>query len=119
MRIAIASSLLIIAGCAGQPSTPAPQPPTRIVSNAPVVSAPGSATGTPDTAKAVVNAKRMGYTVVDENGQKMYCHKDARTGSHLVTETTCMTEKQMQDLREQTQRSLQMFEMQSPPPSGK
>jgi hypothetical protein len=124
MRIAITSSLLIIAGCAGQPSAPsAPAaPPTRVVSNAPVVAPPASTTGTSSaeaTSKAVVDAKRRGYTVVNENGVTMYCHKDARTGSHLANETTCLTEKQMVDLREATQRSLQFFEMQPPPPQGK
>jgi hypothetical protein len=124
MRIAITSSLLIIAGCAGQPSAPpAPAaPPTRIVSNAPVVATPASTTGTSSadaTTKAVIDAKRRGYTVVNENGVTMYCHKDARTGSHLANETTCMTEKEMQDLREATQRGLQNFEMQMPPPQGK
>jgi hypothetical protein len=122
MRIVIIGSLLIMAGCAGQPSSPPPPaaPATRIVSNAPVVAAPAAGTDASEaTKKMVLDAKRRGYTVVNENGQTLFCHKDARTGSHLVNETTCLTQKQMDDLREETQRRLQTFEMQTPPPQGK
>jgi hypothetical protein len=110
---------MIVAGCAGKPSQPAPTAPTKFVSNAPVVVPTASTQGDADMAKLVLDAKRRGYTVVNQNGETLFCHKDARIGSHLVNETTCLTARQMEDLRRQTQQSMQSFQMQMPPPQGK
>ena len=119
MRNAICCLLLIAAGCAGQPRQPT-TPPTRYISNAPVVE-PVTATGGGDTdmAKVLADAKRRGYTLVNENGETLFCHKTVKTGSHLVTETTCLTEREMYELRTQTQQVLQSTQLASPPPQGK
>jgi len=117
MRIVTLSFILALSACAGQPPAPAVVPVTRNVSSSPVVTTASSGAKTTDD--AVVQAKRLGYTVVNENGEQLFCHKDARTGSHLATETTCLTAKQMEDLRLETQRRMQSFQMQQPPPSGK
>ena len=114
MQILRVSGVLALAACAGQAHPPAPH--TTYVSNADVV---GTADNGTSIEKMVLDAKRQGYTVVDENGETMFCHKVARTGSHLANETTCMTAQQMADLREQTQRNLQNFQIQSRPPAGK
>jgi hypothetical protein len=120
MRIIMIGLAVTVAACAGQPSSPAPAPRTTFVSNAPVVAPAATADGNPASIeKTVLDAKKLGYTVVTENGETMFCNKAARTGSHLATETTCLTAKEMQDLREQTQRSLQYFQTQLPPPQGK
>jgi len=120
MRSFMVAMAAIVAGCAGQPTTPAPTAHTTYTSNAPVVATATNPDGTPVSVdKAVVDAKKLGYTVVNENGETMYCHKVAKTGSHLAMETTCLTAKQMEDLREQTQRNMQNFQMQMPPPQGK
>lgn len=118
MRVVIISiTLAALAGCADQPPVASPTPSTRYISSSPVITA--TAAGGAKTDQIVVDAKRKGYTVVTENGEQLFCHKDARTGSHLATETTCLTAKQMEDLRMETQRRLQTFQMQMPPPQGK
>jgi hypothetical protein len=120
MRVFAAGMAVMVAGCAGQPNAPEPAARTTFVASVPVIATAVSSDGkTPSVSKTVLDAKKMGYTVVDENGEKMFCRKAARTGSHLATETTCLTAKQIDELREQTQRSLQYFQMQMPPPQGK
>jgi hypothetical protein len=118
MRIAVYSFLFIAAGCAGQPSQPTPRPATRTVSNAPVVDRASLSGDKKDTSDLVVDAKRRGYTVVTENGDTLFCHKEPRPGSHF-TETTCLTATQMEDMRRQTQQNLLYFQLQTPPPQGK
>ena len=120
MRSFMIGMAAIVAGCAGQPSTPPPAAHTTFVSNAPVVAAATNPDGTPlSVDKAITDAKKLGYTVVNENGETLYCHKVAKTGSHLAMETTCLTAKQMEDLREQTQRNMLIFQTQMPAPQGK
>lgn len=116
MRFLTVSLALALVACAGQPTAHPLATRTKFVSNADMV---GTADNGTSIDKVVLDARKQGYTVVDENGETMFCHKAARTGSHLATETTCMTAKQMADLREQTQRNLQNFQMQMPPPQGK
>jgi hypothetical protein len=120
MRKLVVSLALLLGACAGQPTTPQPVAQTRVVSNVPVVAPSAMTSGDAnDETKAVLDAKRLGYTVVNQDGQTLYCHKQARTGSHLATETTCLTAREIEELREQTQRTLQSTQMQLPPPSGK
>lgn len=117
MRITIISmTLAALAACAGQPPSPSPAPNPHYLSNAKVITAPATDKETID--RTVLQAKRMGYTVVTENGEQLFCHKVAQTGSHLAMETTCLTAKEMEDLRLETQRRLQSFQMQTPPPQG-
>jgi hypothetical protein len=121
MRIAIYSLLLIAAGCAGQPSQSPAAAPTKYISNAPVVD-PAAAAAVhedKDLAKLVLEAKRRGYTLVNQDGETLFCHTGARTGSHVVADTTCVTEAQMDSMRRQTQQVLQTNQMQAPPPQGK
>jgi hypothetical protein len=116
MRTMIFAIALIVTGCAGQPAGP----PTRVIAKASqtVPDAPALTNGGAIDPKVVLDAKRRGYTVVNEHGEILYCHREAHTGSHLATEVTCLTEKEMTDLREQTQRGLQNTQLQLPPPQG-
>ncbi len=123
MRGVIFGCLLIAAGCAGTPSGPAPAsapPATKYVSDKPVVTAPDGVNKDDKDylAKLTADAKRRGYTLVNQDGETLYCRKDAPTGSHLATQTICMTQKEMEDMRSDTQRMLQSTQMQQRPPSG-
>ena len=121
MRIVIYSLLLTVAGCAGQPSQPPPVAPVKYISNAPVVDpAKAAAVRTDkDWAKLVSEAKRRGYTLVNQDGETLFCHTGTRTGSHVVADTTCVTEAQMDNMRRATQQVLQTNQLQAPPPQGK
>jgi hypothetical protein len=108
MRVALLVSALVTAGCAGQPNNAAP-PATRYV----------TATGeqvnqiqltTPDgeiDAKRAAEAKKRGYTLVNTNGETLFCRSDLKTGSHLQRDTVCLTASQLDRLHEQTQQALQ------------
>jgi len=107
------SMALLVAGCAGRP---ADSPRTEVVQVP-----PGTKELSPHSPgdKLVADAKKLGYTLVNRNGEVYYCHTVLKTGSHAQHETVCLTEKEMADLREQTQRSLLNNETQSRPPSGR
>ena len=122
MRLVIFSCALIMAACAGQPTTPtAPgtAPPTTVVAKASqkppagLVGADGKI-----NAEALANARKMGFTPVSENGQVLYCRTDLKTGSHLARETICMTLDEFEKLREQTNQTMGDIVHRPAPPSG-
>jgi hypothetical protein len=116
MRAVIFTIALIATGCAGAPSGP----PTRVISKASqtVPDAPPATKGGAIDPALVLDAKRRGYSLVNENGEILYCRQNLRTGSHVTTDLTCLTEKEMTQLHEQTQRVLQNSQLQVPPPQG-
>jgi len=113
MRMILLVCACILAACAGQPST---GPKTTVVKAS--QQAPLKADGTVDT-QTLVNARKMGYTVKNENGETLYCRTENKMGSHVEKETVCLTAQQIDELREQTQRSLGNIMREVPPPSGK
>ena len=62
--------------------------------------------------------QKSGYRIVDRNGEKLYCSTDPKTGSRIVHDNTCLTEKEMMALREETKRSMQNMARELPPPQG-
>ena len=60
----------------------------------------------------------QGYKMVTTNGETLYCATDLKTGSHLVHDNTCLTERQIINLREETQRRLQTASTPVPPKQG-
>ena len=121
MRSFLVMSSIIVAGfaagCAGTPPSPPPPPaaaaPTTYVTatGAPVaqVSAKTS-TGDVDT-KKLVDAKKAGFTVINQDGVELLCKSEAKTGSRITrqSDTTCLTAKQWDDLRVQTQQGVQNY----------
>jgi len=71
------------------------------------------------SAEEIVNLKRLGYKLVDSNGQTLYCHSDIKLGSHLQRDNTCLTENEMISMREETQRRLQYIMNHVAPKQGK
>ena len=70
------------------------------------------------TGEQIVALQRQGYKLINNNGETLYCATDFKTGSHLQHDNTCLTEKQMVTLREQTQRGLQNVSTPVPPKNG-
>jgi hypothetical protein len=123
MRLFAILSLLTMAGCAGQPSTPPAQSPaTTYVSStgAPLakVSA-ATATGPDADAKRLSDAKKAGYTVINTNGEPLFCSTDSIIGSRVQKATTCLTAKQWDDERARNQQGLQNYMRSDPPKGGK
>jgi hypothetical protein len=101
----------VLTGCAVKPSAP-PSPATTYVSASgkPLDAAPMRADGTLDAEK-LAEAKRAGYSLVNESGQLLYCRTDVKVGSHIRknTDTVCLTAQQMIEIHEQTRHSLEQF----------
>jgi hypothetical protein len=116
-RLTIAAALLAV-GCAGQPDKPAtgPSPAAAAGTGAAVTTAPA----VPKIdAQRLADARRLGYKIVDKNGEEYFCDKSLQTGSHLHQETICLTAAQMDSLRSQTQQNLQNMMRTTPPPAGR
>jgi hypothetical protein len=63
-------------------------------------------------------AKKLRFTAVNENGEALFCRKEAKTGSRTTRQMTCLTAEDIEDLRRQTQRSLGNALRQVPLPQG-
>ena len=106
---------IIVSACAGTPpanhnvSAPAATPPV----------AKATPTNTADKGESLLALQRQGYTIVDKNGERYYCRDEKKTGSRLAHETVCMTQKEMDDLRDRTQHNMGNFMREVPPPQGK
>jgi hypothetical protein len=104
--------------------TPAPTAEVPTSTTAPQ-SAPTAAAETPSEAKpekaAVdpVALKKAGYKLVNENGQELYCREDLSTGSHLKKTKTCLTERELAALQDNTRREVEYMRTRQPPPAGK
>jgi hypothetical protein len=135
MRWPIGAILLIAAGCTTSPPTatsppvaasaPAGAPaaaPTTAASTtaaspdaaAPAAAAPAGAPAataplTADQVDRITHAKKLGLRVVTIDGEVRYCRTERKTGSHLATETTCLTQDQLDQLHEQTSQDLENF----------
>ena len=63
-------------------------------------------------------AAERGYRIVEKDGKKLYCSKRLATGSHLKQQQTCLTQEELDLLKEETQRGLRNISRQAPPPRG-
>ncbi len=122
MRLVITISLaLLAAACASAPPREASATTTG---GAPAATAAGKS-GAPAvvpvsklTSDQLVALQMQGYKMVTTNGETLYCTTDLKTGSHLVHDNTCLTERQIVNLREETQRRLQTASTPVPPKQG-
>ncbi len=102
-------------GCAGTPTAPTPAAQAKPV--AATASAPDSKDG-PLTGEKILAMQHAGYTLINKNGEVLYCRSDAKTGTRISRDTVCLTEKEMIALREETQRDLGNVMRQQPPRQG-
>jgi len=109
--LAVAAVASLAVACASAPK-PAQQANAQAVPNS--VAKDADLTG-----EKIVALQHAGYKIVNKNGEKLYCSTDAKTGSRLQKDNTCLTEKELLALREETKRNLQNVTMQLAPPQGK
>jgi hypothetical protein len=57
----------------------------------------------------------LGLKVVTVDGVTRYCRTERKTGSHLATETTCLTQEELDQLHEQTAQGIEGFRRSSIP----
>jgi hypothetical protein len=104
--------MLIVAGCAGQPSTPPPAPAVTYINTtgAPVAQISATAaTGKDLDAKRLADAKKAGYTVINSNGEPLFCSTENVIGSRVQKNTICLTAKEWDDERTRTQQGLNNY----------
>jgi hypothetical protein len=124
MRCMTGAIALVMAGCASAPTQPNPAPTAAAsqpaVANSTGTTAATNTAGAPGSdAQRASHAKKLGLTVMTVNGEVLYCRTERKTGSHLATETSCLTQEQLDDLHEQTSRDLEFLRRpQLPKPSG-
>jgi hypothetical protein len=110
-RILLISSLLI-AGCAGKPSS-APTAATKYVSpnGTALAGAPMRADGTLD-AKSLAAAQKAGYRLVNTDGKLLYCRTDVKLGTHIQRngDTTCLTAQEITEMQDRTRLNLYQFQ---------
>ena len=51
-------------------------------------------------------AKRMGYRLIEKDGQTFYCRRELATGSYLEKKTICLTYAQWRHEAERTQEAI-------------
>lgn len=109
MRIRWISTILLLStGCASQPQ------PAPVVPVATQTAAPRS-----DSLVATVQeARKAGFDIVDQNGTKLYCREQLKTGSHMRKETICLTAEELRIAREASQSNLEQMKRATPPPRG-
>src|SRR5512141_2068724 len=96
-------TLLALVGCASprqhlsEPASQAPRTPSPVVT--------------------LAEARRLGYRIVDENGQMVYCRDQIETGSHVRKDTICLTAEELAAARDASKRNLEQLERMIPPPA--
>jgi flagella basal body P-ring formation protein FlgA len=107
---------LLLAGCAGTPPAKPGDAPKPVTS---VASANSTDKNGAVTADKIMEMKKEGYTIANQNGETYFCRRELKTGSRLARETVCLTEREIDEIREQTQRGLSNVMRQQAPPQGK
>ena len=96
---------LLAAACASSPPHPgssAPNPAPTAAGAAPAANAPAAANAAAKPAKHLLN----GFTLVMKNGVPSYCRDDVKTGSHIMTQRTCLSQSQYDSLEDDTRRDM-------------
>jgi hypothetical protein len=101
MRWVVLTSIVLMAGCAS--SVPKEPPVEKEV---------------PIDATNIVPAQKAGYKVVNQDGQTLYCKRNLKTGTRLNRETACLTEKEWQQLTEDSKRGVEAMRRTTPPRHG-
>lgn len=58
------------------------------------------------------------FRIVEKDGRKLYCSKRLATGSHVKKQKTCLTQEELDVLKEETARGMKGISRQAPPPKG-
>ncbi len=51
--------------------------------------------------------KALGYSIMNRDGQALYCKRISVTGSNVMTRTTCLTPQQWQEMHQNDQQTLE------------
>jgi hypothetical protein len=91
----------LVVACAGTPTAGSPPTATN-----PQTSQPITAANSKLSPEKIAYLQRNGYQLVNRDGEPVYCRTEKKLGSHLARETICMTEHEIETLRDTTQHGL-------------
>jgi hypothetical protein len=100
MRIVLSGAAMLLAACAA-PSTDTTPHRVKV------------------TGDNIIEVQKAGYVIMDKNGERLYCTKDPKTGSHIQTTTVCLTARQWQQIHEASLRGLQAVSTEALPRPSK
>ena len=119
IRVVALAAAASIAACASSGAGNATKGPPAGGAPAPVAMVPSSAVKDAHlSGEDIVALQHAGYKIINKDGQTLYCSTEPRTGSRIAHDNTCMTEKEMVALREETKRNMQNLMRDQPPPQG-
>jgi len=110
MKLPVTQSLVVLAvaaalaACAGNAPVKSPEP-VAVNASAPATAAASA----PATGEA---GKMPGYRRVVRNGEEYFCKREGVTGSRVASTEVCLTQAEMQTIRERSQDDLR--DMQNP-----
>lgn len=97
----IMATALMTAGCAAPPA-PTPEPHKVKLD-----------------ATNVTEAQYAGYQLVNRKGERLFCRRDAVTGSRVEYRTLCLTEEEMRQQQTINQRDMERLDQVPQPVAGK
>lgn len=92
-QLLFAATAVLLLGCASGPAVE------------PEVATTYAPTTQPE-ADTIEAARALGYKVVNEDGDVLYCRSHKKLGSHIRKETTCLTEDELLIARDASQRNV-------------
>jgi len=99
----LAIAALLATGCASTSAPPAQR--VQLASNG--------------TVADVKQAQKAGYKIVNKNGETLYCREELKTGSHVRKGTTCLTEAELEMVRDAARRNVDQMQRATAIPQGK
>jgi hypothetical protein len=88
----VLTAMILAAGCAGQPTTSAPQL--------------GGGEVSATDAQRLAAARNLNLKLVNKDGKQLFCRSNFQTASRIQRDTTCYTADQLDTLQQQTDRDL-------------
>jgi len=61
-------------------------------------------------------AQAAGYEIKDVNGEKLYCRREMQTGSHARFKTSCLTQREWDQLAQISRQNTEDMARRRPPP---
>lgn len=104
MRALLFLTAVLVAGCAGQPTTPQ------------TASSGGRIAASEEQRLAL--ARNLNLKVIDKDGQQLFCRSNYMTASRIQRDTTCYTADQLDKMEARQQRELDQLNN-MPAPAGK
>ena len=129
MRFEVVLLTALVSAAAAQAPTRSTEPPA---SSPPAESKPASAAGSDEAAARaaskdtsldpktadLADLQVAGYTIQKRNGEKLYCRKDAETGSRVKANTFCLTREQLLEIQANTKKMMRDITRDSSPKSN-